>query len=103
MAWSYLAAGSGEAGRALPFSALQQRLGRFEMASRGTLFLAALGLLDLAWHVGIPAVAVTGGEPRAGSPRDGLPDELAHDLNGTGVACEELLGIIEVRVGHGDE
>ena len=28
MAWSYLAVESGEAGRALPFSALQQRLGR---------------------------------------------------------------------------
>ncbi len=28
VAWSYLAAGSGETGRALPFSALQQRLGR---------------------------------------------------------------------------
>jgi len=28
VAWSYLAAESGEAGRALPFSALQQRLGR---------------------------------------------------------------------------
>jgi len=32
VAWSYLAAESGEAGRALPFSALQQRLGRKQVS-----------------------------------------------------------------------
>jgi DNA ligase-1 len=34
VAWSYLAAGSGEAGRALPFSALQQRLGRKKVSEQ---------------------------------------------------------------------
>src|SRR5580704_15710911 len=33
VAWSYLAAESGEAGRALPFSALQQRLGRKKVSA----------------------------------------------------------------------
>jgi len=34
VAWSYLAAESGEAGRALPFSALQQRLGRKKVSEQ---------------------------------------------------------------------
>jgi DNA ligase-1 len=34
VAWSYLAAESGEAGRALPFSALQQRLGRKKVSDQ---------------------------------------------------------------------
>jgi DNA ligase-1 len=34
VAWSYLAAESGETGRALPFSALQQRLGRKKVSDR---------------------------------------------------------------------
>lgn len=34
VAWSYLAAESGEAGRALPFSALQQRLGRKKVSAQ---------------------------------------------------------------------